>query len=201
MATRNVTPRATGEGSVGESGLRWLSTYVGSLFATQLGEDLSCNGKSITGLILAAQNAASSVTSGKFISLDSTPDADWFSSADVGVYTAALTMSFGSLACATTTANTLTLADADVNNPGMYMCVSTSISQGATGLFMRSGHAHLHTAAPGWTVGGVLAMSLTAGSIMALSATVTTGDFLQAVGIAEDTDIIDFRPSPVVVEI
>lgn len=203
----NMTIQApTLTGTVTASG----ATVTGGTFANMTIQNPTVTGSvnltaaTVKGLILAAQQAAGT-TSDNYISLDSTPDADYFASNCVISMTAASAMTYGDLACMGLTAGYAQLASATTSTtvPGLYICVSATVGSGTTGLYMRNGIAHLHTKAPGWAVSDKLFTGITAGTIVTqgwIAANLTTGNATNAIGMAMATDIIDFNPSFTVVE-
>jgi hypothetical protein len=99
----------------------------------------------------------------------------------------------------------LTDADAAASMPGCVLSTAATLADTA-GVFLLPGSIiHLHTLAPGWTVGGLVYAGSGAGphTAGALNQTVPagSGDQVQVVGIALAADILFFCPSPVVAEV
>lgn len=152
----------------------------------QLGGDLDLNSHSIE----IASSPAANTYEGNIITL-----------------TAHEEVSLGQL-CYINTDGEAALTDADSSStmPGMLMAAAT-ISADASGPFLLPGSVvHLHTLAPGWTVGRLVyagsgaTSSHTAGAINQGIPT-GSGDQVQVVGVALGADVLLFVPSPVVVEV
>jgi predicted RecA/RadA family phage recombinase len=139
-------------------------------------------------------------------SLNMAPAADAFSGTTVSAV-AASAVSVGHL-CYINSSGQMAKADVDsaITMPGMYISAAV-ISAGSTGVYLRDGIIHLHTLATSWSSVGfpVYAGSgaTTAHTAGAISQGVPTGsgDQVQVIGIALGADILDFRPSPVIVEV
>jgi hypothetical protein len=144
------------------------------------------------------------------ISLATAPAADTYSVGSVVVTaTAVSTTAIGSL-CYLDANKQMALADADASAtmPGLYMATAV-ITAGQPGVFLRSGIIHLHTLNPGWTAGEPAGLiyagsgattSHTAGAI-AQAVPTGSGDQVQIVGVALDTDVLDFSPDKTVIEL
>jgi hypothetical protein len=68
-------------------------------------------------------------------------------------------------------------------------------SENPVGRFLLHGFIHLHTLAPGWTIGARIYLSHTAGGLSSSVAAVGAADVSQIVGIAVAADILYFNPS------
>jgi hypothetical protein len=88
-------------------------------------------------------------------------------------------------------------ADAATTMPGMYMAAAT-IGANGTGSVLIQGFARDDTWV--WTVGGLVYASTTLGG-MTQTAPSGTGDQVQVVGVATHADRIDFRPTPMLIEL
>jgi hypothetical protein len=98
----------------------------------------------------------------------------------------------------------LTDADAAATMPGCVLSTAATLAD-ASGVFLLPGSViHLHTLAPGWTVGGLVYAGSGAGphTAGALNQTPPAGDsdVVQIVGVALAADILLFIPSLVTVE-
>lgn len=95
------------------------------------------------------------------------------------------------------------IADADaIATSSVLVMATASITANNSGVFIVLGTAHLHTLAPGWTVGGLIYLSLTGttGNTLTQSAPTGANDVIQILGVALAADIILFKPSLVQVE-
>lgn len=88
-------------------------------------------------------------------------------------------------------------ANAAATMPGMYMAAATIAANNA-GSVLLQGFARDDTWA--WTVGGLVYASGTLGA-MTQTAPSASGDQVQVVGVATHADRLDFRPSPMMVEL
>lgn len=86
-------------------------------------------------------------------------------------------------------------ADSATTMPCQWIALAT-ISADAAGQFMRLGNVHLHTKAPGWTVGARLYVSAATAGAIATSPVSTAGHLSQIIGTCGDaSDILIFNPS------
>lgn len=93
-----------------------------------------------------------------------------------------------------------TNANSVLTMPGSAMA-AYAITANNSGLFLTYGAAHCHTLAPVWTKGGLVYCGKTAGGMVQDVSAYTTGNQVQVLGIAIDTDVILYNPSYVLVEI
>jgi hypothetical protein len=94
------------------------------------------------------------------------------------------------------------LADADaLATAGALFIALGTIGAHTRGQFLLPGSViHLHTLAPGWTIGGLVYLSVTAGA-MSQTAPVGAGDAIQVLGVAGPAnDTLLFHPQLVMVE-
>ena len=148
------------------------------------------------------ETAASKVVQGNDSRLttevDPTPDSDHTANGEYFNATAGENLVFGDLVYLKSDGKYWKAdADATTTMPGVAIALET-INADATGDFLRSGFARDDTW--NWTVGGIIYVSTTAGS-MTQTAPSGTGDQVQAVGVAYSADVIDFRPSLVLAEV
>jgi len=90
-------------------------------------------------------------------------------------------------------------ASAAASMPGAGIAAET-IATLASGDILLCGSIHLHALAPGWTVGGLIYASITAGGL-SQSAPSGSGEQVQVVAVATEDDVMWFNPSYVLVEI
>lgn len=180
MATRNIVPRATGEGGLGTSAKRWLSAFIHTVTVAANGLKIAGSSTGLTILASAiADTTDHTVTfpdgagtvmlnlvedttpqlggdldlNGKSIDVSDAPAADAWEG-EVKTLTAHENVTLGQV-CFRNSDGEAALADADgeATMPALYMALG-SISANNTGLFLRRGTIHLHTLAPGFTKGG-----------------------------------------------
>ena len=140
-----------------------------------------------------------SITARQLITIDSTPDSDTTANGEKVTETAGENLAFGDVCYLKSDGKYWkTDADAAATMPGTLMALGT-INADASGSFLRSGYAR--NDAWNWTVGGLLyADTATAGGLTQ-TAPSGTGDQVQVIGVARSADIVDFRPSLVLVEV
>jgi hypothetical protein len=135
-------------------------------------------------------------------SVSSTPAEDAYNGTTItGIYSTTA-MTLGQL-CYINSAGQAELADADSAStmPGSLMATSVS------GTFLLSNSVvHLHTLNPGWTKGQVVyagsgATTTHSGGDISQGTPNGSGDQIQTIGMALDTDVLLFTPNLVTVEI
>lgn len=92
-------------------------------------------------------------------------------------------------------------ANSVLTMPVMGIVSPDAISINVEGAVLLRGVVHLHDLAPGWTKGGLVYASKTAGGMTQDVSAFTTGDQVQVLGFAMEDDILYFNPSYVLVEI
>lgn len=95
------------------------------------------------------------------------------------------------------------LGDADaIASASVVVMAAAAISANDPGVFLVLGVAHLHTLNPGWTVGGLVYLSVTGttGNTLTQSAPSGADDVIQILGVALAADILLFKPQLVQVE-
>jgi len=140
------------------------------------------------------------------LSISKTPAADAWSGFTVSIV-AHEQMALGSL-CFINSDGEAALADVDAQAtmPGIVMATAAT-SADTTGIFLVCGGViHLHTLAPGWTKGSLVyagSGATSAHTAGAISQGIPTGsgDQVQIVGVALDTDILLFQPNLILVEV
>jgi hypothetical protein len=91
-------------------------------------------------------------------------------------------------------------ADATVIATSSALVMATAaITANVAGICLLNGVIHLHTLAPGWTVGGLVYLSLDAGGLTQTAPT-ATDEVIQILGVALAADILYFNPQLVQVE-
>jgi hypothetical protein len=199
MATRNIVPRATGEGGLGTSTKRWLTAFINTVTLS--------GGNAIANIVedTTPQLGGNLDLNTKSIDVAAGPGADTWEG-NVVTLTAHENMALGKL-CFINASGEAALTDADgaATMPGCVMATAAT-SADAAGVFILPGTViHLHTLAPGWTIGGLVyagssGTSHTAGAINQ-GVPSGSGDQVQVVGVALAADILLFLPSLVVVEV
>jgi len=92
-------------------------------------------------------------------------------------------------------------ADSVAKMPATGIVVDAAVLANADVEVLLSGIIHLHSLAPGWTVGGLIYVSKISGEMTQNVSGFVGGDQVQVLGIAKEDDVILFNPSYVLVEI
>lgn len=126
------------------------------------------------------------------------PGEDKFSGLSMGL-TADVEVTLGEV-CYILNDGDMAKADASVIATSSGIAIATAtIAADAGGIFLLNGVIHLHTMNPGWTIGGLVYLALTAGDLTQ-TAPSATDEVIQILGVALDTDILHFNPQLVQVE-
>jgi len=152
--------------------------------------------------VAAAEAAGLVLAAGKAVEY-TTPTGSRTASGIIKTKTAGAALVFGN-ACYVGTDGKMEKAladDAAVTIPATHLCISVSIEENATGLFLEQGEVHSEDDSWAWDTGLSVYLSVgTAGLITKTMPTKVTGNQVQVLGIAVATDTIYWNPSPVVVE-
>lgn len=94
----------------------------------------------------------------------------------------------------------VTEGDADaIATAGVVVMATATIAADAAGIWLLDGTIHLHSKAPGWTIGGLVYLSTDAGAMTQVAPS-GANDVIQILGVALAADILLFKPSLVMVE-
>lgn len=150
--------------------------------------------------VAACEAAGLALASGKNIKLIQALTADHTWSGITAVLTAGAALTRGqAVYCGGDSKMELSDADAAASMPVIALVCPATIADNATGEFLL--HGFMRDDSWGWTIGGLLYASLTAGALTQDVSGYTTPDQVQVVGVAITATIILFNPSYELVEI
>jgi len=189
MATRNIVPRANGEGNIGTAAKNWLKGWFQSLF--------------VSGNLTDGTYNASVADTSDAISKKHTSNTDTTTLPSTGL---ANQTGQGTIITGVTFGETVAIGDplycksdgsfwkADANGSGTYPVDAISLSaSSSTGNILLRGIIR-NDSWSSWTVGGVIYLSITAG--LTQSQPTATNDVIQVLGKAIAAKVILFNPSP-----
>jgi len=181
------------------AGVDGALTVEGSSGNVSIAKDLSIT-EDLT--VTLATTLSDSVTIGKWLKLDASPDADSTFSGTAVRLAVGEDVDFGEVLFMHTDGELMLAEDDDVeNSPALWVSVDTrTVNDGESALVAQGGSYIRDDDGWDFTAGDYLFVSTTAGIISA-TAPSTAGEFVYAIGVAITADVIFIFPAPVPVKI